>query len=120
MQAIEEKEALKRKMEEQNEIKRMLELNELENKKITVQRAERVIKENEAKLARRLKGDEKRAAIKREVLEEQTRRVENTIKQSSNFITRENLDQRIEEILDTPTNYDFCLTKSGKKIIDKN
>ena len=38
VQAIEEKEALKRKMEEQNEIKRMLELNELENKKITVQR----------------------------------------------------------------------------------
>ena len=51
-----------------------------------VYRAERVIKENEAKLARRLKGDEKRAAIKREVLEEQTRRVENTIV-SSVFVT---------------------------------
>ena len=36
-------------------------------------------KENEAALARRMKGDEKRATIKREVLEEQTRRVENAI-----------------------------------------
>ena len=45
-----------------------------------------MIKENEAKLARRLKGDEKRAAIKREVLEEQTRRVENSIV-SSVFVT---------------------------------
>lgn len=36
-------------------------------------------KENTEKLARRIKGDEKRAALKREVLEEQTRRVENAV-----------------------------------------
>jgi len=38
-----------------------------------------VAKENEAKLARRMRGDEKRATMKKEVLEEQTRRVENAI-----------------------------------------
>ena len=36
-------------------------------------------KENEAKLLRRVKGDEKRAAFKSEVLKEQTRRVENAM-----------------------------------------
>ena len=36
-------------------------------------------KENEAKLLRRVKGDEKRATFKSEVLKEQTRRVENAI-----------------------------------------
>lgn len=42
-------------------------------------RGDRLAKENEAKIARRMMGDEKRAAFKREVLEEQTRRVKNAI-----------------------------------------
>ena len=36
-------------------------------------------RENEAKLARRRQGDEKRAAMRKEVLEEQTKRVERAI-----------------------------------------
>ena len=46
---------------------------------LIVRRAERVAKENEAKLLKRAKGDEKRATFKREVLKEQTRRVDNAI-----------------------------------------
>lgn len=97
-QANAEKESVKRKVEEQKELQRMLELNRLENEKMALHRyflqsrelsiciicrAERLAKEKEAKLARRIQGDEKRAAMKKEVLEEQTKRIERAI--VSNF-----------------------------------
>lgn len=34
--------------------------------------------------------------------------------EAKNFITLENLDQRIEEALDNPKNYNFAINKEGQ------
>lgn len=36
--------------------------------------------------------------------------------EAKNFITVENLDQRIEEALDNPKNYNFAIDKDGKVV----
>lgn len=36
--------------------------------------------------------------------------------EAKNFITLENLDQRIEEALDNPKNYNFAINKEGKVV----
>lgn len=36
--------------------------------------------------------------------------------EAKNFITLENLDQRIEEALDNPKNYNFAIDKEGRVV----
>lgn len=36
--------------------------------------------------------------------------------EAKNFITLENLDQRIEEALDNPKNYNFAVNKEGRVV----
>lgn len=36
--------------------------------------------------------------------------------EAKNFITMENLDQRIEEALDNPQNYNFAIDKEGRVV----
>lgn len=36
--------------------------------------------------------------------------------EAKNFITLENLDQRIEEVLDNPKNYNFAIDKEGRVV----
>lgn len=36
--------------------------------------------------------------------------------EAKNFITLENLDQRIEEALDSPKNYNFAINKEGQVV----
>ncbi|XP_066930515.1 small ribosomal subunit protein mS26-like [Clytia hemisphaerica] len=55
--------------------------------------------------------------LKAEIKERNTNIVLRVIEESKSFVTKENLDQKIEEALENPVNYNFALKTNGEKII---
>ncbi|XP_076830340.1 small ribosomal subunit protein mS26 isoform X2 [Brachyhypopomus gauderio] len=90
--------------------------NDAENLRLRKIRELRVQKEvEEAELKR------KEAAILRQQelenhIKEREREILQLQEEAKNFITLENLDQRIEEALDNPKNYNFAIDKEGRVV----
>ncbi|KAM4541597.1 small ribosomal subunit protein mS26 [Fundulus diaphanus] len=108
--------AEERARQEEEEHRALIHWNNQENLRMLKARILRVQKEEEE--AERKKTE---AAIQREQqLEESIRLREKEILQlqeeAKNFITLENLDQRIEDALDNPKNYNFAVDKEGKVV----
>ncbi|XP_012711169.2 28S ribosomal protein S26, mitochondrial [Fundulus heteroclitus] len=108
--------AEERARQEEEEHRALINWNDQENLRMLKARILRVQKEEEEAERKKME-----AAIQREQqLEESIRLREKEILQlqeeAKNFITLENLDQRIEDALDNPKNYNFAVDKEGKVV----
>ncbi|KAJ6658612.1 hypothetical protein lerEdw1_020000 [Lerista edwardsae] len=83
--------------------------NDAENRRLQERREERLQKEAAVEEQRRLQGAREQAILLEEFLKEKEREEE-----AKSFITPENLEERIEECLDNPRNYNFAIDKEGR------
>ncbi|XP_072532984.1 small ribosomal subunit protein mS26 [Salminus brasiliensis] len=108
--------AEERAKQEAEEHRSLMAWNEAENLRLRKIRELRVQKETEA--AEQKKKEE--IILRQQELESYIKEKEQEILQLQeevkNFITLENLDQRIEEALDNPKNYNFAIDKAGRTV----
>ncbi|XP_042550335.1 28S ribosomal protein S26, mitochondrial [Dipodomys spectabilis] len=112
---------LERKVrEEAAEHQRLMAWNRAENQRLHELRIERLRREE-------LEQEQRQAAEQaRRALEEQARvqlkeqEVLQLQEEAKNFITRENLEARIEEALDSPKSYNWAITREGQVIRSQN
>ncbi|XP_061439485.1 small ribosomal subunit protein mS26 [Rhineura floridana] len=104
----------RRKEAAEEEHRQLMAWNDAENKRLMEQRKERLQKEELAEKERQLRGAQHQAALMEEFLKEKEREVIQLQEEAKNFITPENLDERIEECLDNPHNYNFAIDKEGR------
>ncbi|XP_028250769.1 small ribosomal subunit protein mS26 [Parambassis ranga] len=90
--------------------------NDQENLRLLKARILRVQQEEEEAQQKKLEEILQRKREEQERLEEKEREVLQLQEDVKNFVTLENLDQRIEEALDNPKNYNFAINKSGKVV----
>ncbi|XP_053258054.1 28S ribosomal protein S26, mitochondrial [Podarcis raffonei] len=88
--------------------------NDAENRRLRERREERLRKEEAADQERRRQGAQNRATYMEEIIKEKEREVLQLQEEAKNFITPENIDERIEECLDNPRNYNFAIDKEGR------
>ncbi|KAJ8382576.1 hypothetical protein SKAU_G00033540 [Synaphobranchus kaupii] len=90
--------------------------NDTENLRLRKLREIRVLKEREDEKLKEVE----LAALREKKMESFVKEKEQEILQleeeSKTFITMENLDQRIEEALDNPKNYNFAIDKEGRVV----
>ncbi|KAF4090244.1 hypothetical protein AMELA_G00049580 [Ameiurus melas] len=108
--------AEERAKQEAEEHRSLMAWNDAENLRLRKIRELRVQTETEAAEQRR-----KEAAILRQqelenYIKEKEREILQLQEEAKNFITLENLDQRIEEVLDNPKNYNFAIDKEGRVV----
>ncbi|XP_015681218.1 28S ribosomal protein S26, mitochondrial [Protobothrops mucrosquamatus] len=103
-----------RKKAEQEEHQHLMALNDAENKRLLERRMERLRKEEIQEKVRKLQIDQNRVSLQEEFLKEKEMEVLRLQEESRNFITLENLDQRIEECLSKTQNYNFAIDKDGR------
>ncbi|KAK9398587.1 28S ribosomal protein S26 mitochondrial [Crotalus adamanteus] len=106
--------AKKRNKAEQEEHQGLMALNDAENKRLLERRLERLRKEEIQEKARKLQSDQNRVSLREKSLKEKEMEVLRLQEESRNFITLENLDQRIEECLNKTQNYNFAIDKDGR------
>ncbi|CEF62611.1 Probable 28S ribosomal protein S26, mitochondrial [Strongyloides ratti] len=101
------------RVQEKEELENCLLLNEERNKKLRAERekrdAEELIKTKEEifqKICSIIKDEEQNTSIRRE-------EVLRLIEQSPNFITKENLDEKLEEALKNPASFDYAIDVHG-------
>ncbi|XP_062851168.1 28S ribosomal protein S26, mitochondrial [Trichomycterus rosablanca] len=101
---------------EAEEHRSLMAWNDTENLRLCKIRELRVQKENEAAEQRRREA----ANLHQQELEKHIKQKEKEILQlqeeAKNFITLENLNERIEEALDNPKNYNFAVNKEGRVV----
>ncbi|KAM3832198.1 small ribosomal subunit protein mS26 [Vipera latastei] len=103
-----------RKNAEQEEHQRLMALNDAENKRLLERRLDRLREEEIVEKARKLQSGQNRASFQEEFLKKKEMEVLRLQEESKNFITLENLDQRIEECLNQTQNYNFAIDKDGR------
>ncbi|XP_032080580.1 28S ribosomal protein S26, mitochondrial [Thamnophis elegans] len=92
----------------------LMALNDAENKRLLERRLERLRQEELLEKARKLQSDQNRVSFQEEFLKKKEMEVLQLQEESQNFITLENLDQRIEECLNKMQNYNFAVDKEGR------
>lgn len=101
---------------EGKEQQQLIEENKLENERIAALREERIrlfrLDKDAKLLAQQLQNEE----TNKRLGEEFDLMVKREIERSKTFITKENLDSKIEELLTNQTSYDFAIDHSGKVI----
>ncbi|KAF4105604.1 28S ribosomal protein S26, mitochondrial [Onychostoma macrolepis] len=108
--------AEERAKREAEEHRSLMALNDAENLRICKIREQRMQKEAEAaELKKR-----ETAIVRQQELENYIKEKERQIlllqEEAKDFITPDNLDQRIEEALDNPKNYNFAIDKEGRVV----
>ncbi|XP_066488581.1 small ribosomal subunit protein mS26 [Tiliqua scincoides] len=96
------------------EHRQLMAWNDAENRRLQEKRQERLQKEAAAEKERRLRGAEYQATLLEEFVKEKEREVLQLQEEAKSFITPENLDERIEECLNHPRNYNFAIDKEGR------
>uniref|UniRef100_A0A8C8RUE7 Small ribosomal subunit protein mS26 n=1 Tax=Pelusios castaneus TaxID=367368 RepID=A0A8C8RUE7_9SAUR len=94
--------------------RKLMEWNNAENERMQRKREERLRGEEEELQEQKLQGALSHARFMEDFLKEKEREVLQLQEEAKNFITPENLDQRIEECLDNPCNYNFAIDKEGR------
>ncbi|XP_047467718.1 28S ribosomal protein S26, mitochondrial [Mugil cephalus] len=108
--------AEERARQEAEEHRRLMAWNNEENQRLLTLRMQRVQKEEEEAQQKRLEAALKLDQEKEELIKEKEKEILQLQEDVKNFITLENLDQRIEEALDNPKNYNFALDKEGRVV----
>ncbi|XP_067836422.1 28S ribosomal protein S26, mitochondrial [Heptranchias perlo] len=93
---------------------RLMDFNNRENERLQKLREERLRREAEEEQEQKLQAAIHREKKQDEFLKEKEREVLQLQEAVKNFITLENLDQRIEEVLDNPKNYNFAIDREGR------
>ncbi|XP_029315864.1 small ribosomal subunit protein mS26 [Cottoperca gobio] len=94
----------------------LMAFNDQENQRLLALRITRIQKENEEAERKKLEASVQREQEQQEFLREKEKEVLKLQEDAKNFITLENLDQRIEEALDNPKNYNFAIDKSRRVV----
>lgn len=108
--------AEERAKQESEEHRSLMAWNDAENLRLRKIRELRVQKEAEAAEQRRREEALLRQQEFERYIQEKEMEILQLQEEAKNFITLENLDQRIEEALDNPKNYNFAINKAGKTV----
>lgn len=108
--------AEERARQEAEEHRALMAFNDEENLRMLKLRVLRVQQEAEEAQHKKLEVIMQREQEKQELLKEKEREILQLQEDIKNFITLENLDQRIEEALDNPKNYNFAIDKEGRVV----
>ncbi|XP_005998716.1 28S ribosomal protein S26, mitochondrial [Latimeria chalumnae] len=106
--------AEERAKQETEEHQRLMAWNNSENERLQKLREERIRQEEEEEQLRKLHAATSREKQWEEFIKEKEREILQLQEEAKNFITLENLDQRIEEALDDPKSYNFAIDKKGR------
>ncbi|XP_036981346.1 28S ribosomal protein S26, mitochondrial isoform X2 [Acanthopagrus latus] len=90
--------------------------NNEENLRLLKLRTLRIQKEKEEAERKKLEAIIKHEQEQQEFLKVKEREILQLQEDAKNFITLENMDQRIEEALDNPKNYNFAIDKEGRVV----
>uniref|UniRef100_A0A3Q3IIM4 Small ribosomal subunit protein mS26 n=1 Tax=Monopterus albus TaxID=43700 RepID=A0A3Q3IIM4_MONAL len=108
--------AKQRAKQEAEEHHALMTWNKQENLRMLKVRMIRIQKENEEAEHKKLEAAIEREREQQEFIREKEREIMQLQEDAKNFITLENLDQRIEEALDNPKNYNFAIDKEGRVV----
>ncbi|XP_074516979.1 small ribosomal subunit protein mS26 [Sebastes fasciatus] len=108
--------AEERARQEAEEHRALMAFNDHENLRLLKLRVLRVQKEKEEAEHQRVEAAIQREQEQQEFIKEKEKEILKLQEDAKNFITLENLDQRIEEALDNPKNYNFAIDKEGRVV----
>ncbi|XP_075905648.1 small ribosomal subunit protein mS26 [Nelusetta ayraudi] len=108
--------AEERARQEAEEHRALMAWNEQENQRLLQLRVSRVQKEEEETQRKQLEVMMKREQKQQELVRRKAVEVSQLQEDAKNFVTLENLDQRIEEALDNPKSYNFAIDKEGRVV----
>lgn len=91
--------------ENEKELIKMAEIREKRKAKLLMKQEKKIIH-----------GIDVREKVSSELMDRRRQRVLEMIEGSKNFVTMDNLEEKIEEVLGNKTDYNFALSISGKKI----
>ncbi|XP_030046384.1 small ribosomal subunit protein mS26 [Microcaecilia unicolor] len=106
--------AAERAQQEIEEHRMLMAWNDAENARMHLKREERTQQEQKKEQQRKLQAAIHRETLDEQFLQEKTQEVLQLQEEAKHFITKENLDQRIEAALDNPKNYNFSIDKEGR------
>ncbi|XP_017296320.1 28S ribosomal protein S26, mitochondrial [Kryptolebias marmoratus] len=90
--------------------------NNQENLHLLKARVARIQKEKEEAECRKMEAALQCEQKQQELLKQKEKEILQLQEDAKNFITLENLDQRIEDALDNPQNYNFAVDKEGRVV----
>lgn len=108
--------AEERARQEAEEHRALMTWNQQENLRLLKLRIQRTQLEKEEAERKQLEAAIQREKEEQELIKEKEREILQLQEDAKNFITLENLDQRIEEALDNPKNYNFAIDKEGRVV----
>ncbi|XP_048827621.1 28S ribosomal protein S26, mitochondrial [Brienomyrus brachyistius] len=108
--------AEERAKQEAEEHRALMAWNDAENLRLRQLREIRVQKEVEELAMRREEAIGRQEEKRRKILKEKEQEILQLQEEVKTFITLENLEQRIEEALDNPKNYNFAIDKDGRVV----
>uniref|UniRef100_A0A7M4FLZ6 Small ribosomal subunit protein mS26 n=2 Tax=Crocodylus porosus TaxID=8502 RepID=A0A7M4FLZ6_CROPO len=92
----------------------LLAWNDAENERQRRRREERIRGEEEELKKQKLQGAINQAKLMEDFMKEKEKEVLQLQEEAQTFITPENLDERIEQCLDNPQNYNFAIDKEQR------
>ncbi|XP_068573882.1 small ribosomal subunit protein mS26 [Cebidichthys violaceus] len=108
--------AEERARQEAEEHRALMAFNNQENLRMLQVRMLRIQKETEDAERKQVEAVAQREQQQQEFIKEREREILKLQEDAKNFITLENLDQRIEAALDNPKNYNFAIDKEGRVV----
>ncbi|TWW72511.1 28S ribosomal protein S26, mitochondrial [Takifugu flavidus] len=108
--------AEERTRQEAEEHRSLMDWNHQENVRLLKLRIQRIQKEEEEMERKQAEAAISREQQQQEFIKAKEMEILQLQEESKNFITLENLDQRIEEALDNPKNYNFAVDKEGRVV----
>ncbi|XP_056151203.1 28S ribosomal protein S26, mitochondrial [Lampris incognitus] len=108
--------AEERARQEAEEHRALMAWNQTENLRMLQVRQLRIQREMEEAQAKKKEEIERKEQAFQEFIKEKEKEILELQEESKHFITMENLDQRIEEALDNPKNYNFAIDKEGRVV----
>ncbi|XP_032402435.1 small ribosomal subunit protein mS26 [Xiphophorus hellerii] len=108
--------AEQRARQEEEEHRALMDWNNQENLRILKARVLRIQQEEEEAERKKMEAAIRREQEQQEFIRQKEEEILKLQDEAKNFVTLENLDQRIEEALDNPKNYNFAIDKEGKVV----
>lgn len=109
-------EAEERAKQDAEEHRALMAWNDAENLRMLKIREQRIQQELEVAALKKTEEAILREQSMQEFIKEKEQEILQLQEDAKNFITLENLDQRIEEALDNPKNYNFAIDKEGRVV----
>ncbi|XP_054913244.1 28S ribosomal protein S26, mitochondrial [Poeciliopsis prolifica] len=105
-----------RARQEEEEHRSLMDWNNQENLRLLKARVLRIQQEEEEAERKKMEAAIQREQEQQEFIRQKEEEILKLQEEAKNFVTLENLDQRIDEALDNPKNYNFAIDKEGKVV----